>query len=203
MDGPRWSKQNPPPLVRPGVRVLMTPIPDWLAERPEISWPAKFLYCRLRRFAGRRVCAWPTQPQLARLMRSSERSVRSWLVELRKNHAGMPLLWANQAGDGRPARYFFTAHPWGEEAVDNYCAKNSARQNIAGLSGSGRQKTAGLTIKDRARASGRVIEKTESHRSAGGGAARRGRLFTPDGHQRNQARLSKIISGAAAKLTLR
>lgn len=168
----RWSAANPPPLVRPGEKTLFTPVRDWLARRTEISWPAKFLYARLERYAGKKLDARPTQAALAREMGVPERTLRRYIAELRTEFDGMPLIWVEQTGDGGAARYKFTLHPWRAEVpVDNSGRAISARPEMTGLDGSARPEMTGLNdsrINGRARAVGDNEKRRQP--AAGGGA---------------------------------
>ena len=73
---------------------------------------------------------------LAREMGVPERTLRRYVAELRVERDGMPLIWVKQTGDGGPARYLFTAHPWRAEVpVDNSGRAISARPEMTGLNG--------------------------------------------------------------------
>jgi len=193
---PTYTAANPPPLVRPGEKTLFTPVRDWLAERVELSWPAKVLYSRLERYAGKQKCARPTQAQLARDLGMKPRSLRAYLAELRAEHAGMPLIWVHQTGDGGAARYFFPAHPWRAERVlpapvDNF----SARQNPAGLNGSARQNPATLKIggnKERARAVG-DNKKRRQHGARAGAPSARTSVATQEWAAKNLRKVHELL----------
>lgn len=194
-DARNWTPDNPPPLVRPGEKTLFTPVPDWLGERRELSWPAKMLYARLVRYAGRRVAARPTQAQLARDLGAPMRTLKRWLAELRVEHEGMPLVWVKQQGDGGPARYFFAAHPWRRERVFF-----SAGPIVARLNGAAGPKLTPLTpphSKERARAVGDNEKRRQP--APRGGASRRGSVFTDRGNPRGQQRVARLLSGIGGK----
>lgn len=189
-DARSWTPDNPPPLVRPGEKTLFTPVPDWLAERTELSWPAKMLYARLVRYAGKRISARPTQAQLARDLGAPKRTLERWISELRTEFSGMPLIWTVQQGDGTPAKYFFPAHPWRRERVIR-----SASPKMAELNGSAPPKMAelnGRASKDRARAVGDNYNRRQP--AARGGASRRGQVFTDRGNTKGQARVAQLLA---------
>jgi len=196
-DRRNWTSDNPPPLVRPGEKSLFTPVRDWLARRPDISWPAKFLYCRLERYAGRTISARPTQQQLATEMGVPERTLRRYLAELRVERDGMPLIWVQQQGDGGPAKYYFPAHPWrAETVVDNSARPKSARPEMTGLNGSARPKMAGLNggaISERARGVETTINRRQPA-ARSGTASRRGPIFTERGNPKGQARVASLLA---------
>ena len=199
----RWTAANPPPLVRPGEKTLFTPVRDWLAQRTEISWPAKFLYARLERYAGKRLDARPTQAALAREMGVPERTLRRYVAELRVERDGMPLIWVQQTGDGGPARYLFTAHPWRAEVpVDNSGRAISARPEMTGLNGSARPEMTGLNgraINERARAVG-DNEKRRQPAAVGGAPPSGARSSTKAWAAKNQKRLAALVAGIGKTL---
>lgn len=195
-----WTADNPPPLVRPGERSLFTPVRDWLARRTDISWPAKFLYCRLERYAGRKISARPTQQLLATEMGVPLRTLQRYVAELRVERDGMPLIWVQQQGDGGPAKYYFPAHPWrAETVVDNSGRGISAPPKMTGLNGSAPPEMAGLkpgAYKGRARAVGDNYKRRQPA-ARGGAPSGRGPLFTQRGNPTGQAR----VAGLLAKIT--
>jgi len=205
---PHFTASNPPPLVRPGEKTLFTPVRDWLAERVEISWPAKFLYARLERYAGKTRSARPTQAQLARDMGVSDRCIRNYVAELRADHGGMPLLWVVQRGRDGAARYYFPAHPWRAEKtsylpVDNLGTKDETRKNPSGPNGETRKNPSGPNapaIKDRARGLGDNAIRGRQPAARGGTASRRGPVATERGHTRNQQRIGSILAGIGKPL---
>lgn len=196
-DASRWTPENPPPLVRPGEKTLFTPVRDWLARRRELSWPAKFLYARLERYAGRKLTARPTQAQLAAEMGVPVRTLKRYLAELRVDLEGMPLLWVQQTGDGRAALYRFTAHPWRAEVpVDNSGREIAAGPKVAQLNGSARTEMALLNASasnGRARGGGDNNNRRQS--APRGGASRRDPFARERSNPKGQRRVAALVAG--------
>jgi len=195
----RTLQSCPFPLVKPGEKGLFTPVRDWLAERTELSWPAKFLYARLERYADRKIDARPSREQLARDMGVPLGTLKRYLAELHTKFDGMPLVWSFQTGNG-PARYVFTAHPWRAEQVIHTVVhkRKSGGSNMGHRTqpgGSNPGHRTGAAINDRPRAVVGDNRKTETTRSAGGGASRRGPVFTDRGHVKGQQRVARLLAG--------
>jgi len=195
---PRYTEANPPPLVRPGEKTLFTPVRDWLAQRTEISWPAKFLYSRLERYAGKRIDARPTQAALAREMGVPERTLRRYVAELRVERDGMPLLWVERAGKDGVARYLFPAHPWRAEVpVDNSgrALSGSAKNDLTGGVGPAKNDLTGASpYKGRARGFGDNVKRRQT--AAASGDAPPGRSpSTKAWAEKNTRRLAALVAG--------
>lgn len=82
-------------------------VPEWLAERPEVSPGAKLCYGRLLRYAGRKGVAYPSVRTLGKALGVSERQVSRYLSELRKH--GLIHVTVRRA---HSALYEFLLHPW-------------------------------------------------------------------------------------------
>ena len=96
-------------------------VPEWIAQRRELSQGSKLLYGRLIRFAGKNGKCNPRSDILSNELGVSRRQVVDYLKELKEHH----LIEAERKGRGRSNNYFFLFHKWIVESND---VKNTSHQ---------------------------------------------------------------------------
>lgn len=139
-------------------------IPNWLAQRPEVSQGAKVCFGRLGQYAGQDGECFPNIDTLAAEIGVSRRQADTYLSELRRHR----LIAVRRSGLGKTNRYCFLWHQWAENEAPkerkrkrgtaHLDAKNTAHQDT--------QDTAQLDAQDPACPNGREPVKRRGRPAA-------------------------------------
>jgi len=90
------------------------PIPNWLMQRPEVSFGAKCLFGQLTQHAGEDGFCFPSQKTLARELGCSVRHIKRLLAELKQHK----LIATVRDQVHQSNSYIFLVHPWMSSAKE-------------------------------------------------------------------------------------
>ena len=90
------------------------PIPNWLMQRPEVSYGAKCLFGQLTQHAGEDGFCFPSQKTLAKELGCSVRQVKRFVAELKQHK----LIATVRDSAHQSNSYIFLVHPWMSSAKE-------------------------------------------------------------------------------------